>query len=161
MAEVSTVTTTVNGTTLSRSIPNRTTLAAFLRDDLGLTGTKVSCGLQVCGVCTVLVDGRPISSCTYLALDVDGCEVTTIEGLADGETLHPVQQAFVDHFALQCGFCTPGFVLMAKALLDRVPDPTHEQVVDQLNGSICRCTGYRPMVAAVLDAAERMREVEA
>lgn len=161
MAEVSTVTTTVNHTVVSRSVPNRTTLAAFLRDDLGLTGTKVSCGLQVCGVCTVLVDDRPVSSCTYLAVDVDGCEVTTIEGLAQGDTLHPIQQAFVDHFALQCGFCTPGFVLMAKALLDRVPDPTHEEVVEHLDGNICRCTGYRPIVMAVLAAAQRMQETQA
>ncbi len=152
----STVATRVNGRQVEQTVPNRRTLAQFLRDDVGLTGTKVSCDLQVCGVCTVLVDGAPISACTYLAADVDGVEVTTVEGLADGDVLHPLQQAFVDHFALQCGFCTPGFLLMAKALLDENPEPTREQVAHHLEGNICRCTGYEPIIEAVLDAAARM-----
>ncbi len=152
----STVATRVNGRHVEQTVPNRRTLAQFLRDDVGLTGTKVSCDLQVCGVCTVLVDGAPISACTYLAADVDGGEVTTVEGLADGDVLHPLQQAFVDHFALQCGFCTPGFLLMAKALLDENPEPTREQVAHHLEGNICRCTGYEPIIEAVLDAAARM-----
>lgn len=152
-----TITVEVNGRTTVRTVPNRTTLAEFLRDGLGLTGTKVSCDLQVCGVCTVLVDGVPVSACTYLAVDVDHASVTTVEGLGTGAGLHPLQQAFVDNFALQCGFCTPGFLMMAKALLDSCPEPTREQVVEYLGGNICRCTGYQPIVDAVTDAAGRMR----
>ena len=152
------ISTEVNGHRVTRTVEPRRMLSDFLRDDLGLTGTKVSCGLQVCGVCTVLVDGAPVSSCTYLAVDVDGREVQTIEGLRDGERLHPLQEAFVEHFALQCGFCTPGFLMMAKSLLDQNPDPSEEEVTDYLEGNICRCTGYRPIVEAVLDAARRGRE---
>lgn len=148
-----TINATVNGRVVERTVPARQTLAEFLRNDLGLTGTKVSCELQVCGVCTVLVDGIPVSACTYLASDIDGRQTTTIEGLADGEDLHPVQQAFVDSFALQCGFCTPGFVVMAVALLGRNPDPSDEEIADYLEGNICRCTGYRPIVEAVKAAA--------
>lgn len=153
------VVTEVNGAEVSRTVANRQTLAGFLRDDLGLTGTKVSCDLQVCGVCSVLVDGQPVSSCTYLAVDVDGRRVRTVEGLSAGEQLSVLQQAFVDHFALQCGFCTPGFLMMATALLERNPDPTEEEVVEYLEGNICRCTGYRTIVDAVLDAASKMRKV--
>jgi aerobic-type carbon monoxide dehydrogenase small subunit (CoxS/CutS family) len=147
----------VNGVSVTEPVPTRWTLAEFLRDGLGLTGTKVSCELQVCGACSVLVDGAPVSSCTYLAADVDGRRVQTVEGLAQREELHPLQRAFVEHFALQCGFCTPGFLMMAKALLDRNPDPTEDEVKEYLDGNICRCTGYEPIVAAVLDAAKRMR----
>lgn len=148
----------INGVEVRRHVEHRLTLAEFLRQDLGLTGTKVSCELQVCGACSVLVDGEPVSSCTYLAVDVDGREVLTVEGLAEEGRLHPLQTAFVENFALQCGFCTPGFLLMAKSLLDRTPDPTEEEVIEHLDGNICRCTGYRPIVDAVLDAARRMRE---
>lgn len=154
------ITTTVNGVTTSRVVEPRTTLAAYLRDELGLTGTKVSCGLQVCGVCTVLVDGSPVSACTYLAADVDGTDVLTVEGLADENGPHPLQQAFVEHFALQCGFCTPGFLLMAKALLDANPHPTRDEIAAHLEGNICRCTGYLPIVEAVEAAAERMATAE-
>jgi aerobic-type carbon monoxide dehydrogenase small subunit (CoxS/CutS family) len=154
-----TITTQVNGTTVTRTLPARTTLAGFVRDGLGLTGTKLSCELQVCGVCTVLVDGDPVSACTYLAADADQREILTIEGLSSpGGDLHPLQQAFVDRFASQCGFCTPGFILMAKALLDREPDPSSEQVTEWLDGNICRCTGYRPILEAVADAATRLDE---
>lgn len=153
----STVTARVNGVQVSRAVPSRTMLSAFLRDDLGLTGTKVSCEVQVCGACTVLVDGRPVSSCTYLAADVDGRDVETVEGLASGPALHPLQAAFVDDFALQCGFCTPGFLMMAKSLLDRHAEPTEQEVKEYLEGNLCRCTGYEPIVHAVLDAARRMR----
>jgi aerobic-type carbon monoxide dehydrogenase small subunit (CoxS/CutS family) len=153
-----TVRANVNGTEVSRYVANRSTLAQFLRDDLGLTGTKVSCELQVCGVCSVLVDGSPVSACTYLAVDIDGHQVETVEGLADGDTLHPLQQAFVEEFALQCGFCTPGFLMMSVALLRRNPDPSEEDVKEYLDGNICRCTGYRPIVEAVQLAATRMRE---
>jgi aerobic-type carbon monoxide dehydrogenase small subunit (CoxS/CutS family) len=148
----------INGTEVSRHVPLRQTLARFLRDDLGLTGTKVSCELQVCGVCSVIVDGNPVSSCTYLAVDIDGRTVETVEGLADGDEMHPLQKAFVSNFALQCGFCTPGFLMMSKCLLKRNPDPNEAEIRDYLDGNICRCTGYRPIVDAVLDAAREMRE---
>ena len=151
------VTVEVNGTSVERSVEPRSLLADFLRGDLGLTGTKVSCELQVCGVCTVLVDGRPVSSCTYLTADADGRKVTTVEGLSDGRSLHPLQEAFVDCHALQCGFCTPGFLMMSKALLDSHPDVQHEEVVEHLEGNICRCTGYQPIVEAVEAVAARQR----
>jgi aerobic-type carbon monoxide dehydrogenase small subunit (CoxS/CutS family) len=152
---------TVNGVSVDREVANRLTLAEFLRDKLGLTGTKVSCELEVCGVCTVLVDGRPVSACTFLAADVDGCDVLTVEGLERDGELHPVQEAFIDEFAFQCGYCTPGFLLMAVALLARNPNPSREEIKDYLDGNICRCTGYRPIVQAVLTAAERMRPSDA
>lgn len=139
----------VNGTAVARSVEPRSVLVDFLREDLGLTGTKVSCQLQVCGVCTVLVEGRPVSSCTYLTADADGLSVTTVEGLSDGQTLHPLQEAFVECQALQCGFCTPGFLMMSKALIDSQPEVEHEEIVEYLEGNICRCTGYRPIVEAV------------
>lgn len=151
-----TINATVNGKAISESVPVRWTLAELIRDRLGLTGTKLSCGMEVCGVCTVLVDGRPVSSCTYLAVDVDGAEVSTIEGLAKGADLHPIQAAFVEKFAMQCGFCTPGFVMMAKALLDENPTPSRAQVVEYLDGNICRCTGYQPIIDAILEAAGKV-----
>ncbi len=151
------VTIEVNGTTVERSVEPRSVLVDFLREDLGLTGTKVSCQLQVCGVCTVLVEGRPVSSCTYLTADADGRAVTTVEGLSDGQTLHPLQEAFVECQALQCGFCTPGFLMMSKALLDSQPDVEHEEIVEYLEGNICRCTGYRPIVEAVESVAAQAR----
>jgi aerobic-type carbon monoxide dehydrogenase small subunit (CoxS/CutS family) len=149
--------TVVNGRPVHRRVRNRATLAQFLRDDLGLTGTKLSCELQVCGVCSVLVDDRPISACTYLAVDVDGRQVRTVEGLACNGKLNPLQSAFVENFALQCGFCTAGFLMMSTSLLERNPDPSEHEVVEYLDGNICRCTGYEPIVHAVLDAAQRMR----
>lgn len=156
MAE-SDISTVVNGKPVRQRVPNRAVLTDLLRDRLGLTGTKVSCGVQVCGACTVLVDGCPASACTYLASDVDGREVETIEGLADGARLHALQRAFVGHTALQCGYCTPGFIMAAKALLAEIPDPSRDQVIEALEGNICRCTGYLPIVAAVLDAARVLR----
>lgn len=151
------ITVEVNGTVVERTVSARSMLADFIRNDLGLTGTKVSCGLQVCGVCTVLVDDRPVSSCTYLTADADGRSVTTVEGLADGRTLHPLQEAFVDCHALQCGFCTPGFLMMSKALLDAHPGADHEEIVEHLEGNICRCTGYQPIVEAVESVARQQR----
>lgn len=148
--------TTVNGEGIERSVLPRLTLAEFLRDGLGLTGTKLSCEMQVCGACTVLVDGLPVSSCTYLAADVDGAEVLTIEGMGGDRDLHPIQQAFIDEFAMQCGFCTPGFVMMTKALLDETPQPTSAEVIEYMEGNICRCTGYRSILDAVLLAADRL-----
>jgi aerobic-type carbon monoxide dehydrogenase small subunit (CoxS/CutS family) len=156
-AERLTVTVDVNGVTVTEAVDTRVTLAQFLRDQLGLTGTKLSCEMQVCGVCSVLVDDQPVSACTYLAADVDGRRVETVEGLAEDGELDPLQQSFVDNFALQCGFCTPGFLMMATALLRRNPDPSEEDVKEYLDGNICRCTGYQPIVEAVLDAARKMR----
>lgn len=150
------LTATVNGVQVTRHVANRMMLADFLRAELGLTGTKVSCELQVCGVCTVLVDGSPVSSCTYLAVDIDGKLVETVESLAGEDGLHPIQVAFVDNFALQCGFCTPGFLMMTKSLLDSNPRPTQEDIVHHLEGNICRCTGYRPIIEAVLAAADAL-----
>jgi aerobic-type carbon monoxide dehydrogenase small subunit (CoxS/CutS family) len=124
---------------------------------LGLVGTKLSCDTQVCGACTVLLDGRPVSSCTTLAIEADGKPVETIEGLADGTKLHPLQEAFIDRFAFQCGYCTPGMIVSAKALLDARPDPKPAEVRHWMEGNICRCTGYQTIVDAVLDAAEQMR----
>jgi aerobic carbon-monoxide dehydrogenase small subunit len=141
---------TINGRTFDAAVPVRATAAEMLRDQLGLRGTKVSCELQVCGACTIVVDGLPVSSCSTLAVDLDGRDVDTIEGMQRGDELHPLQVAFWEHNAFQCGFCTPGFLMMAKALLDETPDPTPEQVRDWLDGNLCRCTGYRPIEEAVL-----------
>ena len=135
-------------------------LIEVLRDHLGLTGTKHSCGVGNCGACTVLVDGVPVLACMTLALAVQGKRVLTIEGLADGPELHPLQRAFVDHGAIQCGYCTPGMILTAKALLDRHPAPTAAEVREALAGNICRCTGYVKIVEAVLAAAAEMRSME-
>lgn len=154
----STIQSVVNGRPIERVVPNRQTLAEFLRLDLGLTGTKTSCELQVCGVCAVLVDGAPISACTYLAIDIDGRDVVTVEGLGDSDRLHPIQQAFIESFAMQCGFCTPGFLVMTAALLEQNHSPDEEDIKEFFEGNICRCTGYRPIIEAVLTAAERMTE---
>ncbi|NND02671.1 MAG: (2Fe-2S)-binding protein [Acidimicrobiia bacterium] len=148
----------VNGMPRASVVAPRLTVAEYLRDDLGLTGTKTSCEMEVCGVCSVLVDGRPVSACTALAADLDGAQVTTVEGLADGDSLSELQQAFIEKFATQCGFCTPGFLIMGTALLEANPDPTHEEIAEYLDGNICRCTGYRPIIEAVLLAADRLRE---
>ena len=138
------------------SIEPHVLLVEVLRDELGLTGTKHSCGIGNCGACTVLVDGRPVLSCLTLALTVQGRNITTIEGLAQGTTLHPIQKAFVDHAAIQCGYCTPGMILSAKALLDKNLNPTEQEVKQALSGNLCRCTGYVKIVDAVAAAAEVM-----
>ena len=150
------VTTSVNDKAVSLDVEPRWTLAELLRDELRLTGTKVSCEMQVCGACTVLVDGSPVSSCTYLAADADGHDVTTIEGLGGPTDLHVIQQAFDEGYAFQCGFCTPGFIMMTKALLDANPSPSREEIIEHLDGNICRCTGYAPIVVAVERAAEAL-----
>lgn len=135
------------------------TLAEVLRNQLNLNGTKVSCEVQVCGACTVLVDQLPVSACTYLAYETRGKNVTTIEGLEkpDG-SLHPLQQAFIDEFAFQCGYCTPGMIMAAKALLDEKPKPTREEIIHHMDGNICRCTGYVPIIAAIQRAAETISQ---
>lgn len=155
-ADIMEISPEINGRQVVLAVPVRMTLAEMLRDRLGLYGVKLSCEMQVCGVCTVLVEGQPVSSCTFLAVDTDGCRVLTVEGLADGGRLHPIQQAFVDRFALQCGFCTPGFIMMTKHLLERSPQPDREQIVAHFDGNLCRCTGYAPIIEAVQDAAGKL-----
>lgn len=147
----------LNGQPIEVECEAQETLAELLRDRLNLTGTKISCDVQVCGACTVLVDGLPVSSCTFLAYEARDKNVLTIEGLSrpDG-TLHPIQQAFIDEFALQCGFCTPGMILSVKALLDENPKPSREEIIHHMDGNICRCTGYVPIVAAIQRAADVM-----
>ena len=144
----------VNGEHVEAAVEPRTTLADFLRDDLRLTGTHLGCEHGVCGACTVLMDGQAVRSCLLLAVSADGAQITTVEGLAapDG-TLSPVQQAFADCHGLQCGFCTPGFVVSVTALLDEHPDPTDEQIRHGLAGNLCRCTGYQGIVNAVRQVA--------
>ena len=146
----------VNGRDVEMLVAVRLTVAELLRDRLGLTGTKVSCEMQVCGACTVLVDGNPVSSCATLACDLDGTDVLTVEGLARGRDLHPVQEAFVAANALQCGYCTPGFIMMAVALLDAYPHAGPAEVREWMDGNLCRCTGYAPIETAVMVAASRM-----
>jgi carbon-monoxide dehydrogenase small subunit len=145
----------LNGTEIHADVESRLLLVHFLRDRLGLTGTHIGCDTSQCGACTVRLDGATTKSCTVLAVQADGHSVTTIEGLASPESLTPLQQAFHESHALQCGFCTPGMILAAQALLDRVPDPTEQQVRDALHGNMCRCTGYQNIVNAVLLAACR------
>ena len=152
------ITIDINGEVRHAVVPGRTNLADFLRDQLGLTGTHVGCEHGVCGACTVLLDGQPVRSCIMLAAQADGRSVTTIEGLADPtEELNPVQEAFCGAHALQCGFCTPGMVLAVQALLDRVEDPSDEQVEDAIGGNICRCTGYVQIREAVAAAVENRK----
>ncbi len=144
---------TVNGRRVFLDISPQLTLLDLVRDRLSLKGAKRSCDLQVCGACTILVNGKAVSACTYLAYEARGAEVLTIEGMADGNRLHPIQQAFIDNGAFQCGFCTSGMILAAKSLLDEVPRPSEEKVKEYMQGNICRCTGYRKIVEAILDAA--------
>lgn len=147
----------LNGKSVEIECEAEDTLAEVLRNQLNLTGTKVSCEVEVCGACTVLIDDLPVSACTTLAYETRGKNVTTIEGLErpDG-TLHPLQQAFIDEFAFQCGFCTPGMIMAAKALLDENPKPTRNEIIHHMDGNICRCTGYVPIVNAIQRAAEAM-----
>jgi carbon-monoxide dehydrogenase small subunit len=144
---------TVNGTRHEADVEPRQLLVYFLREQLGLTGTNVGCDTSSCGSCTVLLDGESVKSCTVLAVQADGCEVTTIEGLARDGELHPVQQAFHEHHALQCGFCTPGMVLAAISILEENPSPTEAEIRLALEGNLCRCTGYHNIVKAIQAAA--------
>jgi len=148
---------TVNGRRERIDVEPRRTLADALRDDLGLTGTHLGCEQGVCGACTVLLDGEPVRSCLMLAVQADGTSLTTVEGLAGGE-LHPLQQAFADCHGLQCGFCTPGFLISALHLLTENPDPSREEIRAGLSGNICRCTGYAGIVDAVRQATSMIRE---
>ncbi|GAA3210723.1 (2Fe-2S)-binding protein [Nonomuraea helvata] len=151
------VTLKVNGTERELIARPSTTLLSALRDTLGLMGAKRGCAQGGCGSCTVLLDGRPVVSCLIPLVTIDGSAVETIEGLAEGDRLGDVQQAFVDLFATQCGFCTPGMIMSATALLNRKPDPTRQDVTEAICGNVCRCTGYEPIIAAVLAAAQRRR----
>jgi aerobic carbon-monoxide dehydrogenase small subunit len=155
------VTTNVNGEPVEFLCEPEDNLLVALRDLVGLTGTKEGCTTGDCGACSVLMDGRLVPSCLVLAAEVEGRTVTTIEGLANGEALHPLQQKFLEHAALQCGICTPGFIVAAKALLDVNPNPTESETRYWLAGNLCRCTGYDKIVRAVLDAAAEMREATA
>jgi carbon-monoxide dehydrogenase small subunit len=155
------VTITVNGQRRTAEIEPRLLLAHLLRQGLGLTGTHTGCDTSNCGACTVLFDGKAIKSCTMLAVQADGHEVTTVEGLATASELHPIQEGFKDEHGLQCGFCTPGMMLAAKALLDRNPDPTEEEVRWALSGNLCRCTGYQNIVKSVLWAAKKLQSQSA
>jgi carbon-monoxide dehydrogenase small subunit len=152
------VTLHVNGDTYSIAIDPWRTLNEVLREDLNLTGTKLGCGDGDCGACTVLVDGRSVSSCLTLAIAVDGKEITTVEGLApSGEELHPIQEAFINNGAIQCGFCTAGMEMSALNLLNQNPSPTEDEIRTAISGNLCRCTGYYKIVDAIGDAAEKMR----
>ena len=144
---------TVNGTVHTSDVEPRRLLVHHLRDDIGLTGTNIGCDTTSCGACTVLLDGESVKSCTVLAVQADGASVTTIEGLANGDTMHPVQEAFRQHHGLQCGYCTPGMVMAAVSLLKEQPDPSEAEVREGLEGNLCRCTGYHNIVKAVLAAA--------
>jgi len=151
------VTITVNGDRRTADVEPRLLLAHLLRQGLKLTGTHTGCDTTNCGACTVLFDGEPVKSCTMLAVQADGHEVTTVEGLGGASELHPVQEAFKDEHGLQCGFCTPGMMLTAKALLEETPDPSEDEVRWALSGNLCRCTGYQNIVKSVLSAAQKMQ----
>ena len=152
------VKTTINGDATEFLCTAEETLLDVLRDRLDLTGSKEGCASGDCGACSVTLDGRLVCSCLMLGAEAEGAKIDTIEGMATGETLHPLQQAFLDHAALQCGICTPGFLVAAKALLEKNPDPTEEETRYWLAGNLCRCTGYDKIIRAVLDAAKTMRE---
>ena len=150
---------TVNGDAVEFLCDTGQTLLEALRDELRYTGTKEGCGTGDCGACSVTVDGRLVCSCLTLAVEAEGKEIRTIEGMADGQTLHPLQRKFLEHGALQCGICTPGILIAARSLLERNPDPSETEVRYWLAGNLCRCTGYDKIIRAVLDAAREMREV--
>ena len=147
----------INGDEVEFNCQPGQTLLEVLRSELGMTGTKNGCGSGDCGACTVIIDDRPVNACLVLGVELEGADIETIEGMAKGNQLHPLQQKFLDHAALQCGICTPGILNMAKALLAKNPDPTESEVRYGLAGNLCRCTGYDKIVRAVLDAAKEMR----
>jgi aerobic carbon-monoxide dehydrogenase small subunit len=154
---VSTISVTVNGKTYQNEVEPRTLLVHYLRDALGLTGTHIGCDTSQCGACTVLMDGASVKSCTVLAIQADGAQITTVEGLAQGGELHPIQEGFWEKHGLQCGFCTPGMIMSAYDLLQRNPNPSEEEIRHGLEGNLCRCTGYHNIVKAVQYAAAKMR----
>jgi carbon-monoxide dehydrogenase small subunit len=152
---------TVNGVPHEALVEPRLTLADFLRGEAGLTGTHVGCEHGVCGACTVLMNGESVRACLVLTVQADGAELLTVEGLSPNGELHAIQEAFLDEHGLQCGFCTPGFLLTTYELLENIPDPSDEEIMDALGGQLCRCTGYQPILAAVKLAATRLRESDA
>ena len=147
----------LNGSECRAQIRANELLIDFIRDSLGLTGTKKSCDIEVCGACTVILDGKAVSSCSMFAYELDGKEMTTIEGLAQGEKLHPLQEAFIERGGFQCGFCTSGMILLAKTLLDQNPDPSRKEVQEYMDANICRCTGYQMILESILLAAQKMK----
>jgi len=147
----------LNGQQLALQVPSQELLIDLIRDRLGLTGTKRSCDMEICGSCTVLLNGKAVSSCSLFAFDVDGKDVLTIEGLAPEEGLHPIQEAFIQYGGFQCGFCTPGMILLAKSLLDEKQVPTEEEVREYMDANLCRCTGYQMIIESVTAAAEKLR----
>jgi len=154
MSDLFNITITVNGTQYQRAVEPRLLLSDFLRHDLGLTGTHVGCEHGVCGACTILFDSQPVRSCLMFAVQAEGHQILTVEGLGTMDRLHPLQEAFIDHNAIQCGFCTPGMLMSSKALLDRSPHPTEDEIREALVGNLCRCTGYLRIIEAVQDVAE-------
>jgi carbon-monoxide dehydrogenase small subunit len=151
------ITLTINGRDYDITVEPRRTLADAIREECGQTGTHVGCEHGVCGACTVIVEGEPIRSCLMFAVQAEGKKIRTVEGLADGETLHPMQQAFMDHHGLQCGFCTPGFLMLAVGVIEREPDISDEDLLDVLSSNLCRCTGYQNIIKAVREGAKAMR----
>ena len=147
---------TVNGDEQKAEVEPRLLLAQFLRENLNLTGTHIGCDTTSCGACTILLDGKSVKSCTVLAVQADGCKVTTVEGLADGDNLHPVQEGFWEKHGLQCGFCTPGMIMSSVALLEDNPNPSEKEIRNGLSGNVCRCTGYHNIVLAVQYAADKI-----
>ena len=158
MSEKTPITFTINGRKYAITVEPRRTLADAIREDCGQTGTHIGCEHGVCGACTVIVDGAPVRSCLMFAVQADGKAIRTVEGLASGDRLHPMQQAFMDHHGLQCGFCTPGFLMLAVGVLEREPDISDEDLIDVLSSNLCRCTGYQNIVKAVRAAAKEMRK---
>ncbi len=158
MRQIMPIVLTVNGREHSIQVGPHETLIELIRDRLGLTGTKKSCDMQVCGACTVLLDGRPVSSCTMLAFEARQTALLTIEGMAQGEDLHPIQEAYIDCGRFQCGFCTPGMILATKALLDENPQPSDDEIKHYMRGNICRCTGYKRILESIQDAARRLAQ---
>lgn len=157
MSHINKVSMTVNGETVSHAVEDRTLLVTYIRDQLGLTGTHIGCDTSQCGACLISFNGKAVKSCTMLAAQADGAEITTIEGIADGEQLHPVQAAFKEHHGLQCGFCTPGMIMAATDMIDRYGATLNETTIRaELEGNICRCTGYENIVKAIKAAAEEM-----
>jgi len=146
----------LNGKPVSVEVKPYARLLDVIREEIGLTGTKEGCGIGECGACTVIVDGQTVNSCLVLAASMEGKNITTIEGIAENDKLHPIQEAFINKNAIQCGFCTPGFVLSAKALLDVNPEPTRDEIKEAISGNLCRCTGYEQIIEAIQDASKKM-----
>jgi carbon-monoxide dehydrogenase small subunit len=158
MSRKAAITLNINGLGYSIEVEPRRTLADAIREDCGQTGTHIGCEHGICGACTVIVNGEPVRSCLMFAVQADGKKIRTVEGLAQGDKLHPMQQAFMDHHGLQCGFCTPGFLMLAVGVLEREPDISDENLIDVLSSNLCRCTGYQNIIKAVRAAAKEMQK---